>query len=320
MKIKNVDIAVIGGGPAGLSACLELDRTFGGTVALFESDAMLGGIPRSSGMFFGMRDMKRIYTGKTYADKLEQQINRTNIETHLNTTVLRIIPGKPQDSHQIVASSDTGIVTYDCRAIILATGCYEISRQARLIPGSRPAGIFTTGSLQKLIRLGDHIPGSTAVVVGSEIVAFSAVMTLKKAGIKIQGMVEEQPKIQTLLKPLAGMMKTWYKFPINTRTRIKSIYGKSRVQGILLEKDGKEFTISCDTVIITGGFRPESALLTEPAIEQDAKTKGPVLDNNFMTSVPNIYAAGNVIRGALMHDLCALEGKRTAKTISKKLV
>ena len=318
MKKKDIDVAVIGGGPAGISACLELDKSSNLKVALFESDAELGGIPRSSNVFFGMRDMKRVYTGKTYADKLEKKIRDTSVDIHTGSTVLEIDPGESGPPHQISVAESSGIGQYICRSVLLATGCFEASRQARLIPGFRPAGIFTTGSLQKLVHMQQVIPGTKAVIIGSEIVSLSTVITLKKAGIEILGMIEEEPEIQTY-KLAAGIMKYWHHFPIHTNTSVQSILGEDRVEGIRLEKDGKSFDIQCDTVIVTGKFRPESSLLLDSPIEQYPPSMGPVVDKNSMTSVPNIYAAGNVLRETKMHDLCALEGKRVAKAIKRSL-
>jgi thioredoxin reductase len=311
-----LDVAVVGGGPAGISACLELSKSVDLKVALFESETELGGMPRSCHIFFGLRDLKRVYTGPAYARKLDSLIRKTSVEIQTGTTVLNIIPGNPGKAHRLNVVSPEGIRYYESRFIILATGCFESSRQARRIAGTRPAGIFTTGTLQQLVNLSHLRPGNRAVIIGSEHVALSSVLTLKRAGVSIIGMVEEHPELQTYLLP-ADAMKHFFGFPIYKDTSVKAILGNDRVEGIELfrGKDQKAFRLACDMIIITGKFRPDSSLIDDTPIEQDLSTLGPVVDMNFRTTVPNIFAAGNILRGADMHDLCALEGNLAARTI-----
>ena len=311
-----LDVAVVGGGPAGIFACLELSKSLKLKIALFESEAELGGMPRSCHIFFGLRDRKRIYTGPAYAQKLDSLIRKTSVEIHTGTTVLNIIPGNPGDAHRLNVVSPEGLKSYESRFLVLATGCFESSRQARRIAGTRPAGIFTTGTLQQLVNLRHLRPGKRAVIIGSEHVALSSVLTLRRAGVSIIGMVEEYPELQTYTFP-ADAMKRFFGFPIYKDTSVKAILGNDRVEGIELVrgKDQKVFQLACDMIIITGRFRPDSSLIDNTPIEQDLSTLGPVVDMNFRTTVPNIFAAGNLLRGADMHDLCALEGKLAARNI-----
>jgi thioredoxin reductase len=311
-----LDVAVVGGGPAGISACLELSKSSDLKVALFESEAELGGMPRSCHIFFGLRDLRRVYTGPAYAKKLDSLIRQTSIEIHTGTTVLNIIPGNPGEAHRLNVISPRGHRSYKSRFLILATGCFESSRQARRIAGTRPAGIFTTGTLQQLVNLRRLRPGKRAVIIGSEHVALSSVLTLWRAGVSIIGMVEECRELQTYIFP-AGAMKCSFGFPIYKDTAVTKILGNDRVEGIELArgKDQKAFRMACDMIVITGRFRPDSSLIDNTPIEQDLSTLGPVVDMNFRTTVPNIFAAGNILRGADMHDLCALEGKLAARTI-----
>ncbi|MBW2344873.1 MAG: FAD-dependent oxidoreductase [Deltaproteobacteria bacterium] len=318
VKIESIplDVAVIGGGPAGISACLELSKSLELKAALFESETELGGMPRSCHIFFGLRDRKRIYTGPTYAQKLDRLVRKTSVGIHTGTTVLNIIPGNPGEAHRLNVVSAEGLKSYKSRFLILATGCFESSRQARHIAGTRPAGIFTTGTLQQLVNLRHLRPGKRAVIIGSEHVALSSVLTLRRAGVSVIGMVEEYPELQTYNFP-ADAMKRFFGFPIYRDTSVKAILGNDRVKGIELirGKDQKAFQLACDMIIITGRFRPDSSLIENTPIEQDLSTLGPVIDMSFRTTVPNIFAAGNVLRGADMHDLCALEGKLAAQNI-----
>jgi len=315
-----LDVAVIGGGPAGISACLELSKSLNLKIALFESETELGGMPRSCDIFFGMRDRKRMYMGPAYAKKLDSLIRKTSVEIHTGTTVLHIIPGNPGQVHRLDVVSPEGFRSYESRFIILAMGCFESSRHTRRIAGPRPAGIFTTGTLQQLVNLRRLKPGKRAVIIGSEIVALSSVLTLKRARVSIVGMVEEYPELQTYAIP-ADAMKLFFGFPIYKDASITGILGNNKVEGIELVrgKDQEAFQLDCDMIIITGRFRPDSLLIEKTPIEQDPSSLGPVVDMDFRTAVPNIFAAGNLLRGADMHDLCAVEGRRAARSILRVL-
>lgn len=315
-----LDVAVVGGGPAGISACLELSKMQELKVALFESEVELGGIPRTCHYFFGLRDRKRIYNGASYAAKLNSLIRRTSVEIYTNATVVKIIPGKPEGLHRIEVLSPQGLNSYECHFVLLATGCFESSCSVRSIPGSRPAGIFTTGALQELVRLHHQKPGKRALIIGSEHVALSSVIALRSAGTSIAGIVEEDGEIQTY-PSVAKAMSFFFGFPIYKSTSVSAILGDKRVKGVELvnEADQRVFSVECDTVFITGKFRSYSPLIDDTSIERDPLTFGPVVDMNLMTSVPNIFAAGNILRGGDMHDLCALEGKQTAENILRRL-
>jgi thioredoxin reductase len=315
-----LDVAVIGGGPAGISACLELSGQVRLRIALFEGERELGGIPRSCHVLFGLRDRTRLYTGPSYARKLDKLARRTEAHIHTGSRVLSIFPAECGETHELHVLSPEGPRSFRSRFILLATGCFESPRAERLIPGTRPSGIFTTGTLQQLANLRGLKPGNRALIVGSEHVALSSAFTLRRAGTSIAGMVEKDVDLHTYAS-VATLMRRLFAFPIFKHASIRRILGNRRVEGveILVEDHGEVLQIQCDTVVLTGRFRPDSSLIDSTPIEKDPFTLGPRVDTTFMTSVPNIFAAGNVLRGADMHDLCALEGRLAARAILRSM-
>ena len=319
-NLEYLDVAVIGGGPAGMSASLELCAHAGLSIALFEGEQDLGGMPRSCHIFFGLRDRRRLYTGPSYARKLNKLIQKTRVHVYTGSRVLSIVPAEPGEAHELHVLSREGTKSFRSRFILLATGCFEGSRSERLIPGTRPSGIFTTGTLQQLVNLRHVKPGNRALIVGSEHVALSSVLTLRRAGNSIAGIVEREAELQTYANG-ATFMSHLFGFPIFKNAAIRRIIGNRRVEGVelLIGSRGETLQIECDTVVMTGRFRPDSSLIDSTPVEKDSCTLGPAVDANLMTSVPNIFAAGNVLRGADMHDLCALEGRIAARSILRNM-
>ena len=209
-----LDVAVIGGGPAGISACLELSKYSNLKVGLFEKEPELGGIPRSChNIFFGMRDLWRMMSGPKYARRLTSMLRKTEVAIYRESTVDKVVPGNNNELHEVHVVSPSGFRRYKCRSILLATGCFEISRAARMIPGKRPAGIYTTGALQEMVNVRKNKVGNRAVIIGSEHVALSSILTLKRKGISIGGLIEEDLKLNTF-PSIARAMAFIYRFPI----------------------------------------------------------------------------------------------------------
>lgn len=308
------DVVVVGGGPAGISACLELARLSSLRITLIEAEAEVGGVPRHCGPGFGMRDQGRFMSGPAYAARLAGLLRRTGVRQLTETTVLSIKPDQDRDGCLIETAAPQGAGLHSCRRLILAAGCFETSRESRLIPGDRPAGIMTTGTLQQLVKARGLKPGRRALILGTETVSLSAVLTLRRAGVNLAGLVG--PEVLPDVNPWAftAFTKAW-RLPVHRPAQVKAIIGRGRVQGVALDLAGREEFISCDTVVVSGRFRPDASLAENMGLAIDPDSRGPLVDQDLRTSAAGVYAAGNQLRGANMHDLCALEGRRAARSL-----
>jgi thioredoxin reductase len=213
----------------------------------------------------------------------------------------------------------------EAKSVLLATGVRERPRSARLVPGYRPQGVFTTGSLQRFV-FEHHLPvGKRAVIVGAEIVSLSVVTTLLHSGVKVLNMVTELPAHQ-LYMPIFLPAKIFYadllaRTSILTNCRVSNIFGRQRVEGIEVTDldSGKTQTIECDTVVFTGDWIPENELARRGDVASGRPSDGPQVDSYFRTSQPGIFAAGNLLRGVETADWAALEGRRVARSIARYL-
>ena len=309
------DVIVVGGGPAGLACALELRRRGGGDVLVVEREAQAGGIPRhSTHQGFGLRDFHRVLSGPRYARRYAERARSAGVEVLEQAMVTSW-----SADGTLELTSPVGRESLRAPAVVLATGCRERPRSARLVPGSRPEGVLTTGLLQQLALKGMPV-GSRALVVGAEHVSFSAVVTLAHAGAKVVGMTTELPRHQTLALFRAGAALR-YRFPLWTRTAIARISGRSRVEEVeLLElESGQTRVVACDTVVFTADWIPDHELAVMGGLELDPGTRGPRADTGLRTTRPGIFAAGNVLHGAEPADIAALSGRHAAGSVARWL-
>ena len=297
-------VVVVGAGPAGLAAAVAVRRRGGGDVVVLDREDTAGGVPRHCHHTgFGLRDLHQVLRGPTYAARWVALARRAGVEVRTQATATGWA-----GPTALTVTSPRGVETLAADAVVLATGCRERPRSARLVPGTRPAGVLTTGALQQLVHLQHVHVGRRAVVVGAEHVSFSAVMTLREAGCETISMVTEHPMHQTYA-PFAWWAAGRHGVPVVTSTRLTDIRGRERVEAVLLD-DGR--WLACDTVVFTGDWIPDHELARRGDLQMDRGTLGPAVDASGRTSRPGVFAAGNLVHAAEPADVAALGGRATA--------
>ena len=296
VKLLDRRVVIVGAGPAGLSAAIELRRLGIRHVTLYEREQRAGGIPRHTNhLGFGIRDLHRVMSGPRYARTLTERATRVGVELRLGTSIF-------------------SIDDIDADVVILSTGARERPRAARLVPGDRPVGILTTGSLQQLAMARHHV-GTRAVIVGAEHVSFSAILTLAHIGCRSVAMVTSLSRHQSyaVLKLAAA---TRHRVPILTGVDIAEIVGRQRVEQVVLT-DGRH--IDCDVVVFTGCWIPDHELARRSGLDMNAAIKGPTVDQTFRTSREGVFAIGNLVHEVAAADRCALDGKSVAAVVVASL-
>jgi thioredoxin reductase len=308
----STDVLIIGGGPAGLTAAATLAPRVNGQVLVLDREATAGGIPRHSDHpGYGIRDLKRFLSGPAYAERLVTTARDAGAEIQTQTMVTGWAAERT-----VEATSPRGRQHIHAKAIILATGARERPRPARLIPGDRPAGVYTTGQLQNLVHLHHRTPGTRAVIVGAELVSWSAAMTLREAHCQPILMTSAHPAPEAYAAfTIPGRLAL--KIPVATRTRITRIIGQGRVSAVEIENldtHGRR-TIECDTVIFTGDWIPDNELARAANLEIDPHTHGPLIDTRQATSTPGVFAIGNLTHPVDTADVAALDGQAVAHRV-----
>ena len=309
-------VVVVGAGPAGLSAAIELRRLGVGSVLVTDREIEAGGVPRHCfHTGFGLRDRHRVMTGPAYARALASWATAAGAELRLGTTVTGF-----DEAGTVTTTSTRGVETVRAAAVLLATGCRERPRAARLIPGDRPAGVMTTGELQQRVYLGHERLGGRALVVGAEHVSFSAAVTLAHAGARVVALVTEHERQQSYAAFRVGAALRW-RVPVWTSTAVRRVAGRGRLAGVEVEdvRTGAARFVPCDTVVFTGDWIPDHELARLAGLAMDPGTRGPVVDTRLETSAPGVFAAGNLVHAAETADIAALSGRHAARHIAGAL-
>lgn len=293
------DVAIIGGGPAGLAAAIEAKKH--AKVTLIERNEELGGILQQCIHHgFGNFIFGEALTGPEYAEHFIEQME--GVDVMLNTTVLEIDKNK-----RMLLSSPDGVFEMEAKAIILAMGCRERTRTQIFIPGTRPAGIYTAGTAQRLINIEGVMLGKHIVILGSGDVGLIMARRLTLEGAKVEGVYEIMPKPGGLTRNIVQCLYD-FDIPLHLSHTIVEIVGKRRVEGVFVARVDKNFKpieetkrfVPCDTLILAVGLIPENELTKKIGIELDDITAGPVVDEGMETSIEGIFACGNVVH---VHDL-----------------
>ena len=252
--MESHDVIIVGGGPTGLSAARRLTDLGMRDVVVLEREAEAGGIPRHCGhLGFGWQSHRRLWNGPRFAAELRKSAK--GLDVRIATTVIEL--GK---NGQLRVQSSTGISEMKAKHVLIATGTRETPRAPRFVGGSRPEGVMNTGALQQNVYRYHNKPFERPVIIGSELISFAALLTCRHLGIRPVAMLEENRRISAQ-RPGGLIARFAFGVPVQTSTRLISIEGRKNVEAIEIERRGKRERITCDGVIFTGLFRPETALI-----------------------------------------------------------
>lgn len=302
--MKNYDLVIVGGGPAGLGAAVKAYDEGIKNILIVERDLVLGGILNQcihNG--FGLHRFGEELTGPEYAQRFIDQVKQRDIDVLLDTIVLDISP----DKELTLMNQTNGMFTIVPKAIILAMGCRERPRGALNIPGSRPAGVFSAGTAQRMVNIEGYMPGKKVVILGSGDIGLIMARRMTLEGAKVQCVAEIMPYSGGLKRNIVQCLND-YDIPLYFSTTVSEIVGKDRLEGVYLSKvddnmkviPGSEKYFECDTLLLSVGLIPENELSKSAGVKLDRKTKGSVVSDRLMTSVDGIFACGNVLH---VHDL-----------------
>ncbi|MEV7192727.1 FAD-dependent oxidoreductase [Streptomyces sp. NPDC093510] len=306
-----VDVLIVGAGPAGLATAAGLAAAGVGEVEVVDRERQAGGMPRHclhGG--FGRLGM----TGPQYAERCAAAAVGTGAVLRTGVTVTAWAAPLTLDT-----TSPRGLERITARAVVLATGARERPRAARLVPGTRPAGVFTTGELQQAVHLHRGRIGTRAVVVGAEPVSFAALDTLRRAGVAVTAQVTEHPRHQA---PRARALdaRLRHGVPLLTDATVAELLGRGRLSGVRLRhRDGRTAHLPCDTVAFTGDFVPDHELARRGGLLLDPGTRGPAVDGAFRSDERGVFAVGNVLHAAEPARAVAREGALAAAAVRRYL-
>lgn len=302
--MNNYDIVIIGGGPAGLAAAVSAYDAGEKNILILERDAALGGILQQcihNG--FGLHTFKEELTGPEYAQRFIDQVIEKKIEYKLNTMVMDI----SKDKVITAMNKEDGLFDIQAKAVILAMGCRERSRGALNIPGFRPAGIYSAGTAQRLVNIEGYMPGREVVILGSGDIGLIMARRMTLEGAKVKVVAELMPYSGGLKRNIVQCLND-FGIPLKLSHTVIDIEGKERVKAVTIAEvgpdrkpiPGTEERYTCDTLLLSCGLIPENELSRGMGVELNRVTNGPSVNESLETSIPGVFAAGNVLH---VHDL-----------------
>lgn len=312
------DLVIIGGGPAGLSAANAAWEDGCRSICIVERDRELGGILNQcihNG--FGLHYFKEELTGPEYAGRFIDMLHNTGVDVRLDAMVLEITE---QKEVHIVSSTD-GYEILEAGAVVLAMGCRERTRGAIAIPGTRPAGVFTAGTAQRYLNIEGYMVGKRVVILGSGDIGLIMARRMTLEGAKVLACVEVMPYSGGLTRNIVQCLDD-FGIPLYLSHTITDIQGKDRVERVVVAEvgpdrrpiPGTEMTFDCDTVLLSVGLIPENELSRGAGIQMDPRTNGPVVYENMETSIPGVFACGNVLHVHDLVDFVTAESARAGKS------
>lgn len=302
--MKEFDIAIIGGGPAGMAAAIAAKKEGIDSVIVLEKDDSLGGILNQcihNG--FGLHTFKEELTGPEYAERFFKEIEELNIEYKINTTVIDL----NKDKVITAANGEEGIIEIKAKAVVLAMGCRERPRGAINIPGARCAGVYTAGTAQRFVNIEGYMPGKEVVILGSGDIGLIMARRMTLEGAHVKAVVELMPYSGGLKRNIVQCLND-FDIPLKLSHTVTEIRGKERLEGVTIAAvdenrriiEGSEEYIPCDTLLLSVGLIPDNVLSTKAEVKLSRVTSGPEVNDMMETNVDGIFACGNVLH---VHDL-----------------
>ena len=315
------DLIVIGGGPAGLAAAQSAWEKGLKKILIVERDKELGGILNQcihNG--FGLHHFKEELTGPEYAGRFVKLLSETGVEVRLDTMVLELTP----DKRVHMVGKATGYRVEEAKAIVLAMGCRERTRGAISIPGTRPAGIFTAGAAQRYVNMEGWLPGKRVVILGSGDIGLIMARRMTLEGAKVLACVEVMPYSGDLNRNIVQCLQD-FDIPLYLSHTVTDIRGRDRVEQVVVSKvdknrapiPGTEMVFDCDTLLLSVGLIPENELTRQAGIGMDRRTNGAVVYENMETSIPGVFACGNVCHVHDLVDFVTAESQRAGEAAAR---
>lgn len=324
--MRKRDLVIVGGGPAGMAAAISAYENGARDILLIERDQYLGGILNQCiHTGFGINFFKEVLTGPEYAERFIKKIEAIDsIEVSLRSFVVRL-----QNDKTLIFLKPGRVETIKAKALIMATGCRERTREMVHIAGTRPAGVFSAGLAQKLINIEGLLPGQEVVIVGSGDIGLIMARRFILEGARVKAVVEIQRQSRGLTRNIVQCVED-FDIPLYFQHKIVRICGRDRVESVSIvrvdeqfnEIAGSGFEIACDTVLVSVGLIPENELIEMAGVLLDKKTNSPVSDKLNKTSVPGLFVCGNAFKvydlvDSVTHD--SMEAGRLAALYSKEL-
>ncbi len=315
------DIVVVGGGPAGMAAAVAAKKAGSDSILILERDTRIGGILlQCIHNGFGLHHFGEELTGPEYAGRFSDEVEKLGIEYKTDTMVLEVNAKK-----QVTAiNTKDGLMMIQAKAVILAMGCRERTRGALVIPGTRPAGIFTAGSAQRFVNIDGYLPGKKVVILGSGDIGLIMARRLTLEGAEVKLICELMPFSAGLRRNIVQCVEN-FNIPLKFSHTITKIHGKERVEGVsvaAVDKNRKpipetEEFIECDTLLLSVGLIPENEISNGCGISIDSTTSGPIVNEHMQTSVEGIFACGNTVHVHDLVDFVTAESIRAGENAAK---